>query len=247
MSKCKSVALLFILICIVAVSIFYMSIDFSRFFGLNHLYERYPSDLIKRINVILSTIIVWIAGKDRYNSKDSRQMKTVFLVICCGEAAFLLRQPAAAIGFFAICQLLLIFRNGKGLKRKLLSANLRQKEKLIQSGFTLMILLAGVIVLFYPIARFSSLFIIASVYGMLISTSLWVGLSNDVLNLFPQRNSKMVALGMLCFYCCDFLVGLDGILEPGIIWLAANSTIWVFYTPAIVLLALSSYKYDARR
>jgi hypothetical protein len=74
----------------------------------------------------------------------------------------------------------------------------------------------------------------------------WVAAVNDMLALFPKPNSKMIAIGMILFYFCDICVGLDFILPKGTIWLLANSLIWVFFTPAITLLALSCYKYDSR-
>jgi hypothetical protein len=79
-------------------------------------------------------------------------------------------------------------------------------------------------------------------YGLILSISLWAGIANFVLSLFPDKNSKVIAIAMVFFYLGDILVGLDGLLSSGPIWLIATSLIWVFYTPAITLLAISSYK-----
>ncbi|HWQ30896.1 MAG TPA: hypothetical protein VN549_07890, partial [Negativicutes bacterium] len=80
----------------------------------------------------------------------------------------------------------------------------------------------------------------------ILSTSLLAALASNILKLLPQRNAEMAAAGVICFFCCDILVGLDAVLWEGIPWLLANSFIWVFYIPALVLLALSAYRYPIR-
>jgi hypothetical protein len=89
----------------------------------------------------------------------------------------------------------------------------------------------------------NNLVIIAGLYGIILSISLWAGLTSYILGLFPYKNSSMIAIGMLCFYFCDISVGLDGLLGSGTAWVFATSLTWIFYTPAITLLALSCYNY----
>jgi hypothetical protein len=92
--------------------------------------------------------------------------------------------------------------------------------------------------------RAYSIALIAVFYLIILSASLWSGLASNILGLLPLRNSKMVAIGMISFFCCDVFVGLDAVMEAGLPWLLANSIIWVFYIPALVLLALSCYRYN---
>jgi len=231
-----------IILSIICISIFTITLDFSRLFGPYNLVNAYHSDFIKRINVILSTLLVWLAGKDSLNKHDITGMKLVFIAICFGDVFFLLAKPTLAIGFFLVCQCLLISRHCRGLRCKLKKASWTQKRKLALLLLTLILLLFSVIIIIYSMAIINTLMLMGVLYGLVLSISLWAGLANFILGLSPSKNSKIIAVGMLCLYFCDILVGLDGLLWSGPAWLIATSLTWVFYTPAITLLALSSYK-----
>ncbi len=244
MTKSKRATVAFILIFAVSVGLFCTVLDFSRFWGAYALYDTFPVHWIKRVNVLLAALLVWAAGRDSYNIKDITRMKRIFLVICLGEAAFLLGRPDIAIGIFAVCQLLLILRNGNGLRYGLKNAAPGQKTKLSLLGLSLLFILYSLVSILKAFAGSCSLQAIAMAYGLLLSISLWIAAANYTLGLFPAENSILIVTGMVCFYLCDIMVGLDGILKPGLPWLIASSMIWVFYTPAVILLALSCYRYD---
>jgi hypothetical protein len=231
-----------IILSITCISIFTIIADFSRLFGHYNLCNSYHSDFIKRINVILATLLVWLAGKDSLNKHDVTSMKFVFIAICFGDMFFLLSKPAIAIGFFMVCQCLLILRHCRGLKNKLTKASWVQNLQLALLFMTLILLLFSVVIIVYSNANITTLIWIGVLYGLILSISLWAGLANFILGLTPSKNSKIIAIGMLCLYFCDISVGLDGLLWFGHAWLIANSLTWVFYTPAITLLALSSYR-----
>lgn len=242
MSANKRLLIKSIILSIICISIFTIALDFSRLFGPYNLSNAYHSDFIKRINVILAALLVWLAGRDGLNKHDITSMKFVFIAICFGEVSFLMAKPTLAIGFFISCQCLLISRHCRGLRCKLTKARWVQKLTLALLLLTLILLLLIGVVIFYSTAIINTLMFMGVLYGFVLSISLWVGLANFILSLFPSKNSKMIAIGMLCFYLCDITVGLDGLLWSGPAWLIATSLTWVFYTPAITLLALSSYK-----
>ncbi|MGB7606324.1 MAG: hypothetical protein WBL93_12710 [Lutisporaceae bacterium] len=243
MSENKRFLVITILLAIVSISIFTIVLDFLRFLGHYDLYNLYPSYLLNRINVILATALVWLSGKESLSQKDNRLMKCIFLIICVGEYFFLIAKPSFAITAFLLCQCLLIIRHSNGLSAKLAKTAPRQKLVLTLLAFILASIILTTVILLYPFDNHRSLSIIAVTYWAILSMSLWIVLANSLMPLFPKINSRMIAIGMLCFYCCDILVGLDTILDDGIMSLLANSLIWVFYTPAITLLALSCYKY----
>lgn len=247
MSKNKRFLVSTILLAIACISIFTIVLDFSRFWGHYALYNLFPSYIINRINVMLAAALVWLSGKESLSSKDNRLIKYIFFLICIGEYFFLIAKPILAIIAFLLCQSLLIKRHSNGLTAKLAMSAPRQKLELIIFAIILTSIIAAAIVLLYPFDNHHSLSIIAVLYWIMLSLSLWIALANFLLSLFPKINSRMIAIGMLCFYCCDILVGLDTILDDGVMWLLANSLIWVFYTPAIALLALSCYKYTAKQ
>ncbi|HYE09918.1 MAG TPA: hypothetical protein VEF53_07050 [Patescibacteria group bacterium] len=246
MSVNKRFLIQIIILAIICISVFTIVLDFSRLFGSSILYVAYPNHIIKRINVVLAALLVWLAGKDslNLNKQDNTKMKFVFIAIGCGEVSFLLAKPALAIGFFTVCQCLLIIRHCKGLRVKLIKASCPRKLKLALLLLILMSMPVFVIIILYPMVKLDSTIFMGIAYSFVLSISLWSALTNHILALFPYKNSKMIAIGMLCFYLCDISVGLDGLLWSGTAWLLATSLTWVFYTPAITLLALSCYRYE---
>jgi len=232
---------------IAAFSIWSIILDFSRFVNLDYTYDIYPSAVLKRINVILAVAIAWFVDKDGLNQRDSRRMKGALLFAFLGEAAFTIGARVIGIGMFAVCQTFLIVRNSTGFSDKLVYATNKQRVKLHLSSIVIILIIAAFTVSFKYLVVFESSTVAAYLYGILLSTSLWVGLANHILGLLPVRNSKLIAFGMVCFYCCDILVGFDAVFKPGLPWLLANSLIWVFYIPALVFLALSCYKYSENR
>lgn len=236
-----------IIIIAFVIGLWYIYLDFSRFFGARG--DTFPSSLIKRIEVVLAFFIVLLTGKHKLNQKDSILMKLTFIAICFAEVGFLLSKTYVGIFFFLICQIFLIFRNGQNLKQNLISIQKKDLYKLIVSGVVifvvLLLLIAGI---FYPALKFTNFLFIMFIYGMTLSISLWVGLASYFLNLFPRKNSLMILIGMICFFVSDFLVGIHLVMKHDtFVWLLANSFVWVLYNPAIILLALSGYDYDCNK
>jgi len=233
-----------ILLIIAAFCIWFIALDFSRFVSLDYSYDIYPSAILKRINVILAATIAWFVGKDGLSQRDSNIMKAAFIIVCFAEGDFVLGWRVEGICLFAVCQTLLLIRNSTGFGKKLKYANIKQKESLLLSGFIIFLIFAVMIILSGYLSKAYWIMLIALLYGIVLSASLWIGLANGILGLLPGRNAKMAAFGMVCFCCCDILVGLDAVLKPGLPWLLANSFIWIFYIPALVSLALSCFKYS---
>ncbi len=231
-----------IIVIIVFLAVWSTILDFSRFADLNYDYDIYPSAILKRVNVILAAIIAWNVGPDGLSLKDSRRMKVIFMVICLAEGAFIMGWREVGVCLFALCQALLIVRNSTGLTRSLSNSSPLQKRHLLISSLVLLMMFIALLILFKPLISINKSIFIVCLYGFFLSASLWAGSANYIFGLFPKRNSGMAAVGVACFYCCDISVGLDAVLGAGLPWLTANSLIWVFYIPALVLLALSSYK-----
>jgi len=232
-----------ILLIIAALCIWSVILDFSRFTDMDYTYDIFPSAVLKRINVVLAAMIAFAVGKDGLSPGDSRRMKAALLFACLGEALFAMRHMHTGILMFAVCQILLIIRNGTGIAGSLKDADNKQKIELIIPGMILMLILTAFPVLPGSFFKYNCTYIIVYLYGIILCTSLWTAVASHILKLLPVKNSRMAACGMLCFFFCDVLVGLDAFLEPGLPWLLANSFIWVFYIPALVLLALSCYRF----
>lgn len=236
----------FILLLISFIYILNIIIDFSRLSANASLYASVPNEVLKRFIVLLAAALVLMADENSLNPRDNTFMKLVFLFIVIGELCFMSYNPDMAIVFFAACQCLLILRHSRNLIYKLITASLKQKLILSAAPFGIAFFVMMGFAALLPFVASYQLKILGVSYGILLSISLWSGLAAYILGTFPPINSKMIVLGMICFFCCDFFVGLDGILKSGVPWIIASSLIWVFYTPAVTLLALSSYSYSKR-
>jgi hypothetical protein len=247
MKKSKKMLMAFILLIMLILSIWFMVLDFSRFFNQDYSYDIFPSAVLKRICVILAASIAWSVGRDGLDPRDSRLMKAAFLFACIGETAFAVNERIIGVWSFGICQLLLIIRNLRGFGCGLYNAGKIQKRLLLITGISILLVIGVFVFVFAVFDKSMSIHTAVLIYGILLSISLWAGLAAHILHLLPPANSVMAALGMICFFCCDVLVGLDAALEAGLPWLLANSFIWVFYIPALTLLALSCYKHAGNR
>lgn len=242
MSTGKKLYLSVMISIITVLYICFIMIDFSRFNGLNYYSGFFTSAVLKRITVALAAVIAWTAGEDRLSSEDGNIMKAVFFVICSAESAFIFERFIIGMMLYGVCQSLLIMRNGRGLLNKLKCADNHSRVCIKTIGLLIIIAIMITVTMTYRVFGINTLIIAALIYGIVLSISLWTGLACKVLGLLPEKNSKMVAVGMFCFYCCDILVGLDAVMKVSFAWLIVNSFIWVFFTPAVTLLALSSYK-----
>lgn len=231
---------------ICALVVWFVILDFSRFASLDYTYDIFPSGVLKRICVVLASLIAWLVGRDGLDYGDSLLMKSAFAFACLGEAALALGERVGGVWMFAICQSLLIMRNTSGLFDKLAIARYTQKLRLfLASAFVYLVFLVFLL-LSHSFIGLTITSLTSYFYGIILSTSLLAALACNILKLLPKRNAEMAAAGVICFFCCDILVGLDAVMWEGIPWLLANSFIWLFYIPALVLLALSAYRYPTR-
>lgn len=244
MTQNKKLYLKAAVIMILTFSVWFIILDFSRFVPLNLTYDIFPSAILKRINVIIASVIAWTVGSYGLSRRDSLIMKAAFVFVCLGEAFFAIEERITGVYMFAACQILLTIRNSTGLHCKLAHAGRRQVRTILLTGLVILTILAAISIPFGDLINSDRRLIIIYIYGILLSISLWAGLTCSTLELLPKNNSGMAAFGMFCFYCCDVLVGLDAALETGFPWLLANSFIWVFYIPALTMLALSCYRYE---
>lgn len=244
MKSNKKKFLSIVLFIILLLGIWFVALDFSRFFNRDYSYDIFPSAVLKRICVILAAAIAWSVGMDGLDPGDSARMKAAFLFACLGETAFAAGVRLVGVGLFALCQMLLIVRHTNGFGSGLAHAGSRRKKLLLLPIVLVVLILTAFVFLFGQKIISNLTYTVIFLYAIILSISLWAALANCILRLLKPANSKMAAAGMLCFFCCDVLVGLDAALEVGLPWLLTNSFIWVFYIPALVLLALSCYSYD---
>ena len=249
MSKTKFKWIITILGLIIFISGIFITLDLRRFFIAEKEFK-YDSSIYtyisKSLIVILTTVLVFMIGNDGLNKRDTNILKFTYIFIALADIALgLLKTPYLGIILFSIVQMALIYRNGAGLYS--IIKNNGYKDFLgsliintVLSTILLLLILSNII---NNMLREKVLFYIMIFYAFLISISLWTAVANMSLKLSPKLNSRLTVIGMISFILCDLNVGLSIALNKGTLWLIADSVIWIFYTAALTLIALSGYSF----
>lgn len=228
----------------------FVTIDFSRFFREDGIDYSVPfaSLFFKGGVVLCTTLLVFVIGKDGLSQKDRNRLRLMAVLVMIADVMLLMGKTAVGIVVFAAVQSVLMRRNSRYFLQGFRQAGDSRRALLVTTGTVLLVwtLLLQIFV-FYPLLQGNALQWVIIGYALFVSASAWVAIANRLLKLFPRPNSTMVAIGMLCFLLCDLNVGLLLSLPEGVPRLLAESFIWVFYTPALTLLALSGYRYSKDR
>ncbi len=75
------------------------------------------------------------------------------------------------------------------------------------------------------------------------TVSLWMGWGTLIRSFYPRLNAWFIAIGITNFYFCDISVGLSTDLTGTTAGAILKNLVGFFYTPALVLLALSGYRW----
>lgn len=103
-------------------------------------------------------------------------------------------------------------------------------------NFGIVVLTAGLIATFF--LPLPTLTIMGATYAILILTCFFATFKTDL----SRFNLKCVRVGMLLFILCDVYVALyNQLLSSSAYYQIAGNLIWIFYLPAQLLLAMSSY------
>lgn len=197
---------------------------------------------IKFLSMILVFIISLMIGKDYLNPRDSFLLKLGLGITLMADIFLLLLNDYYILGIvlFSIVQIIYCLRYRGG------------NNKIIIRNFTLIFLI--LISLYFAINQFiiqiDFLAIIAVFYAICLLTSTKYALETYKHKQFPKLNSKLIGLGMVLFLLCDINVAVFNITETigthkefSILLNRISSvSMWFFYLPSQVLLALSGYK-----
>lgn len=249
MDKSKFKFVWIIIFLIIFISGSFITLDWARLFIVKEelKYNRFLYTYIaKFLIVILSTTLVFIIGENGLSHSDTKNLKFIYIFIILADISLVIfKEPYIGIILFSIVQLGLISRNGSAIlknftidKSKVLSNNIFINTVLATVLFILIIMKVA-----NNLMKESTLFYILKFYVVLLSASLLIAIANLLLKIFPKPNSILVTIGMFFFVLCDLNVGLTMALQLGNFSLITDSLIWMFYTPALTLIALSGYNY----
>lgn len=196
----------------------------------------------------ISFILVWNIDEDCIDRKDRFLQRLSFAFIMCADFCMVLLNPVLlALGiktgdgimtlgilFFMVVQTCLIVRHS----RNTLSMYRSDRHSLAgHVAIEVLLLLVTAIpaagIIYLSTHKTNVIFMI---YAFYLIISLYVAWGTIRRRFFPKKNAWMIAIGMTCFFLCDLNIGLST-LSP-----LMNTFVWVFYTPALLLLALSGVK-----
>lgn len=241
----KRFTVIIILVLIAITALLFIYQDFALlFFPIMAFPFKGMSNNLKAFIIFFTTLLVFLTGKDCLNKKDVIHMKVIYTLIIIADFALVsFKSPVTGISVFFLVQLNLVLRNSKHMKEKIRSAG-KAKQRILSSYtfFMCVFYLFAIIFLINALANQTLLLVAMTLYLFMVSLSLWTALTNFITGLFPRTNGLLVFIGMFCFLFCDINVGLSWIFEKEMIGWIAAALIWVFYTPALTLIALSGHK-----
>jgi hypothetical protein len=253
--KQKRVCLILGLILLLTAS--FLTFDWTQYwFGIVRTAdpERLYSRIAKTLTSLLVAMLALSVGDDGIDDKDPIRLRRVFAAILAGDLLFLLDEihPAfdyPAILAFLVAHVLIIVRNGHGLRaywRQ--AASLRERAVDVALGAGI-VLVTGSLFIFTLLEHLagSPLLYVLLVYAVFLVASLWTGWMSLRIGYFPRANAVLIAAGATSFFIGDYLVGFNLSLQPSPARTTTVFLTWVFYAPAIILLALSGYRWTARR
>ena len=239
----KKIKIPIIIDLILIVSGGFITLDLVTVFEMESLSQIY-SLVLKAIIVFLTTLLVFLINNHGISKMDTRLLKIIFILIVIADLSLVLFNKAyAGIIVFFIVQCVLIYRNNHSIQRK-------HSLRVIFDKNTIIILILMMILLFNYLIYLNShvtdsiLFILFLLYGIIKSFSVLTAIISYRFNAFPKINCLLLLIGVVCFYFCDLNVGISLALNEGFIKNLSIILIWIFYTPALTLIALSGYDFS---
>ena len=248
----KKVLVFVLLGIILLVSGTFFAVDWMNYlYDLSNLYTSYAKGFVS----LLCAVIAWMIGTNYLDQRDARLLKFAFLCIVptdilmgivavnsgASEATILTAFIiGAALSITA--HVLLIVRHGRGFGwvwpsksgRSMISALSLPLLFVAMGAITFLLLADGLskVGLFYP----------GLAYVIIIVISLWVAWEAVRNRLYPKMNAYMIALAITCWFLTEIFGSIYNI-QIGTPSLICFNIVWVFYTPTVVLLALSGYRW----
>jgi hypothetical protein len=193
--------------------------------------------------------VAFMVGRSCLTSRDRLLLMAAFGVTLVADYFLVLTNShfVLGVGLFLLVHTLLSIRHAQGFRASLAPDQRRRTIRLLTVTALVAFGISGVV--FWKtegILRSSGQEAVDVIYVLALTVSMWMGWGTLIRGFYPRLNAWFIAIGITCFYCCDVSVGLAADLYKLEKKTAAdilNNMVGVFYTPALVLLALSGYRW----
>jgi len=191
----------------------------------------------------ISAILVFLIGKDGFNRGDTKRLVLAYAAIAIGDIFLVFDINMVGMLVFAVAHVFFIIRNGWGFRSYLAQKSASNRAWDIASALVILAIAGGAMGCFFlPTMGSGLMFYLLLVYSLFLGVSLWSAWAAVRIGFMPKFNAWLVAIGLTCFFVSDLLVGVHFATEPGRFQTCAIYITWLFYTPGLVLPALSGYK-----
>jgi hypothetical protein len=239
-----------LVIIVLAVVLFlfggYTTLDWFQFITGIASFTRAEVPYVRATKVAVSFLcafLVFIIGRDGFDRKDTTRLVMVYAAIAVGDIFLVFDINMAGMAVFAVAHVFFIIRNGWGLRHYLSTPSAKDRFWDIATA-VLILAVAGCALggFFLPALGTSLMFYLLSAYSAFLAVSLWMAWAAVRIGYMPAGNAVLAAVGLTCFFVSDMLVGVHFSTQPGPMQAFCIYLTWIFYTPGLVLPALSGYK-----
>jgi hypothetical protein len=230
----------------------YVGFDWAGFF--HHFTSTYSSGAGFARSVLCAVMVALIGGAS-VDRRDQIVLGAAFVLTLAGDYCLVLNDyTLPGTGIFAVVHALLVYRHSRGLLASLAPAE--RPRTILLSVVTAIVAYGGsaiLVVVSSSALQRTGMFALDVAYLALLATSLWASWGALIRRFFDRRNAWYVAVGMTCFYFCDVAVGLATALmsnpdpHQAQVGQVLHNLVGLFYTPALVLLAYSGYRWTRSR
>ena len=227
---------------ILKVTLIFIIIFYLAYLNIDLFNVKYSnlSDKIKFICIILCFFLALLSKSNPIDSHNVRLLQYGLLLTVIADFFLLIVDSYYPIGvaIFTLAQIIYTIRYDP-----------ENKVNIIKSYILAFIILLFIYFIVKAFLNVDLIVFISICYGVSLITNVYKSIVIFRKKLYPNPNAAMVALGMVLFLLCDINVAMYNILEHvhktgGIIYRIASVSMWLYYLPSQVLLALSGYKYE---
>ncbi len=224
-----------------------MYLDWSRLFyfaASGNVKEYFASRAIKLGLSLFVGLLVWTTGAAALAVRDRALLCCAFGFVFVADIAFFANNYFIGIGLFSCAQVLLIVRNATGIRAFFQSGSAKAKSWwLLLLAAVILAVNVGIIMTVFVRHAANPMFPIIIGYSFFLCISLYIGIATFLIGHFPRCSVNLIIGAVILLYAGDLTVGLNLILPPDRSQIISTSLTWMFYLPAITLLALSGYRW----
>lgn len=193
-------------------------------------YENRPARALKLLSVLLLTLLVLFENKllPRHPEVNPLPLQVAFVFTLLGDISFrVIGRFLLGVAFFAVVQLIYAWRHAYGLALTLTDLGVFVGAAMIS---------AVVYLKMVPGMAERGLRLPVGLYIAVVGVALWAAVVQVLHGRFVEPVGTRIVLGTLLFTLCDLAIGARIVLT-GRRKQVMGVLVWVFYLPALALLA----------